>query len=147
MSDSDSDELSVPGFSDMEPEHAGTSSVDSNQRLGVNVCPHFVDPNPEPSSSNIGCSPPTWSVHYKDNRSGHILAEEAESCKGEEFFEFPLLMTPRRNTPPTLLCHRRWAMGRGRRLRLEGSKNSSFIAYTLKKKEQLLDNMTGVCLI
>jgi len=85
MSDSDSDILSVPGFSDTESEHPGTSPVDSNQRHGVNVCPHSAESNTEQSSSNIGSSPPTRSVHYKDNRSGHVPVEEAESCKGEEF--------------------------------------------------------------
>jgi len=99
----------------------------SNQRIGVNVCPHSVDPNPEPSSSNIGYSPPTRSVHYKGNRSGHVPVEEAESCKGEEFLESPTLTTPQRNTPPNLSCHHGWAMGRGRGLSLGGVKNSSLL--------------------
>jgi len=85
MSDSDSDELSVPGFSDMESEHPGTSTVDSNQQLGVNVCSLSVDPITEPSLSSIGCSPPTRSVHYNGNRSGHAPVEEAESCRGKNF--------------------------------------------------------------
>jgi len=99
MSDSDSDKLSVPGFSDKESDHPGTSSVDSNQRLGVNVCPHSVDPNPEQSSSSIGCSPPTRSVHYKDNRSGHVRVEEAESSKGRNF------MSPQSSRPLEEIPH------------------------------------------
>jgi len=117
--------LSIHGFSDMESERPGTSTVDPDQWLGVNVCSPSVDPNPEPSSSNIGYTPPTRSVHYKDNRSGHVPVEEAESCKGEEFIESQPSRPPQKNTPPTLSFHRGWAKGRGRGLRLGGAKNFS----------------------
>jgi len=64
----------------------------------------------------LGISLPTRSAHTPSNRVGSVPLEEAESCKGENFLASPTLTHPQRDTPPTLSCHRGWAMGRGRGL-------------------------------
>jgi len=61
MSDTDSDELSHPGRSESEFEHPGTSSVDSTQQLGVNVCPHSVNPLQDQPHAKVGSTPSTRS--------------------------------------------------------------------------------------
>jgi len=86
MLDTDSDELSHPGRSDSESEHPGTSSVDSTQQLGENVCPHSVNTIQDQPPAKVGSTPSTRSAHYQGNRGGHVPPEETESCKGEEFF-------------------------------------------------------------
>jgi len=125
MSDTDSDELFYPGLSESESEHPGTSSVASTQQLGVNVCRHSVYPHQDQPHAKVRSTPSTRSAYYPGNRGGRVPPREADSCKGEEFLETPTLTTPGRNTPPTFTCHRGWAMGRGRGVRLEGAKIST----------------------
>jgi len=89
MSDSESEELTQPGCLDSESEQPGKSSSGPNQsNLGVNVCLHSADPMVErqiPIRGGIDLNPSTRSAHCNGNWGGHVLPEEAESCKGEEF--------------------------------------------------------------
>jgi len=62
MSDTNSDELSHPGRSESESEHPETSSVDSTQQLGVNMCPHFVNPHQNQPHARVGSTPSTRSA-------------------------------------------------------------------------------------
>jgi len=106
--------MSHHGLSDSESECPGKLSVESaNQQSGLNVWLLSVNPIQSQNPFVIGSTPSTRSAHYKGNRVGHVPPEEAESCKGGKFIDTPTFTTPQRNTPPTLSCHRGWAMGRG----------------------------------
>jgi len=57
---------------------------------------------------------------------GNAPLEGTGPDKGEEFsVESPTQATPQSKSTPLLLCHRSWAMGRGRGVRREGAKNST----------------------
>jgi len=113
--DTDTDSLSHPRRSDSEPEQHGKSTINTPLcNRGSNVSPNSVDFEQFESSTNLGISISTRSAHQPSNRVGSVPLEEAGSSKGEKFLASPTLTHPQRDTPPTLSCHRGWAMGRGR---------------------------------
>jgi len=117
MSDADLKELQRAVCSDSESEPSVRSLADSTQKLGVNVCATSVDPTQDQTPFKCLNLPLPKSATYKGIPSrvfSHVPSEEAESCKGGKFLETSIHTTPRRNAPPTLSCHRGWAMGRGR---------------------------------
>jgi len=134
MSDTDPDTLPRPGLSDSGSECPGRSRVESaNQQSGINTCPHSVNTGQILIPAVIiGSITPTRWAHYKGNRGGHVQPEEAGSVKGGQFIKTPTLTSPQINTPPTLSCHRGWAMGRGRGVRLEGTKIATLTYQFMK---------------
>jgi len=106
MSDTDFAELQRTVCSDSESEPSVRSLADSMQKLGVNVCATSADPTQDRTSFKCLNLPSPESARYKGNPMGHVPSEEAESCKGGKFLQTLIHTTPRRNTPPTLSCHR-----------------------------------------
>jgi len=122
------DELHDTGSADSESERPVPSRGEStDQQLGIKVCLHSVDVIQSQPSIKFGLTRSTRSAHYKGNRVGHAPLEEAGSDKGEEFLETPTLTTSQRNTPPNFSCHCGWDMGKGRGVRLEGAKTSTYV--------------------
>jgi len=69
------------------------------------------------------------SAHQPGNRVGSVPIEEAGSSKGEKLLASPTLTHPQRDTPPILLCHRGWAIGRGRGQPRVGAKIATILQY------------------
>jgi len=133
MSDFESEESDKPGCSYSESGHPGKSSEDNKRQLGIQMFPHSVSHGKSivlPTGGSIELNPSTRSAHQQGNRGGHLPPEETEPYNGGNFIETPTLMSqsPHRNTPPTLSCHRGWAMGKGRgRTRVEETKISTIV--------------------
>jgi len=96
--------------------------------MGVNVCPHSADSGPASPFAKFGKTFSTWSAHYPGNRVGHVLLEEAGSCKGEELLVSRTHTHLQKDTSPTLLCHRGWAKGRGRGQPRVGAKITTLVS-------------------
>jgi len=129
MSDSDTDSPPYNMWSDSETDLPGTSSVDSANKLGLNVWSPSVGQSRELTPFKCWTRPSTASAPKMGNLVGHAPSGEAESCKGEEFLESPTQTTPKSKPKLTLSCHRGWAMGRGRGVKLERRKTLHIHIY------------------
>jgi len=91
MSDSESEESNKPGCSDSESGHPGKSSADSQQQLGINMCPHSAGHGKNiavPIGGEVKLNPSTRSAHQQGNwGGGHVSPEEAEPYNGRKFIE------------------------------------------------------------
>jgi len=115
MLDTDSEPSSYPKRSESKSEGYGKSTNKSTIcNRDIYTSPQFADSTQIQSSTKLGISLSTRSAHAPSNRVGSVPLEKAESCKGENFLASPTLTDPQIDTPPTLSCHRGWAMGRGR---------------------------------
>jgi len=88
-------------------------------QLGIQILSHSVSHDKisvSPNGGSLELKLYTRPAHQQGNRGGQVLPEEAGPYNGGKFIETPTLtsQSPHRNMPPTLSCHRAWAMGRGR---------------------------------
>jgi len=77
--------LSHPGRLDSKSEHPGTSSVDSMQQLGVNVCPHSVNTIQDQSPVKVRSNSSTRSAHYQGDRGVTYRPKRQNPVKGRNF--------------------------------------------------------------
>jgi len=66
------------------------------------------------------------------NPVGHAPLEEAESFKGVNLIDTPIHTPPRNKSPSHFLCHRGWAMGRGRGMKREGAEKSTVVGLRVQ---------------
>jgi len=124
MLDSVYEDSSYTGWFDLESDLSENSSVDSAIKLGVIVSvlsANQIQTRYLVHVDNSIAGP----ASNRDTKMGNAPLEGTGPDKGEDFLESQTQPTPRSKSTPLLLCHRSSAMGRGRRVRREGVKNST----------------------